>query len=415
MRRGDGPFLSFVTRNKMQGGYQHEQQAGVNDAVLQPKRRARFGVPVAATAAICAVLALALFMMQPEAITPSPPESPITENQEPTPVDGPIAEVIDHIGGMGCEAFMAYSALELENGNPWTPAVDLKTLPVFKSSFIRDGAGVPMHGLSEAQMMAKAKQVAADMGYKMRKVYSYPSEEELQRNAKIGAGPNVVCMAVAESDDARIEVEASGEITIWLEPALSLPTAYGKEATREEANATLAYLLAEYAPLLEMASSAPALSSDYSYAADRYLWYAGFENKGDLTERILGFNFDTIRFALDNDGRLYIIRRNQADLSQKIGDFPIISPDRAKELLLAGQCFSTVQEPIPGEQYVASVELIYRATGEQREYLVPYYRFLVEIPSWQLDNGLKTFGAFYVPAVEAKHLGDIPLWRDGFN
>ena len=35
---------------------------------------------------------------------------------------------------------------------------------------------------------------------------------------------------------------------------------------------------------------------------------------------------------------------------------------------------------------------------------MPYYRFYVELPDMKMDNGLKNFGAFYVPAVKAEYI-----------
>jgi hypothetical protein len=46
---------------------------------------------------------------------------------------------------------------------------------------------------------------------------------------------------------------------------------------------------------------------------------------------------------------------------------------------------------------------------------MPYYKFLVELPAMQRDNGLKTFGAFYVPAVKGEFLENMPLWDGGFS
>jgi len=46
---------------------------------------------------------------------------------------------------------------------------------------------------------------------------------------------------------------------------------------------------------------------------------------------------------------------------------------------------------------------------------MPYYKFLVEMPTMELENGLKTFGAFYVPAVKGEFLENMPLWDGNFN
>jgi hypothetical protein len=46
---------------------------------------------------------------------------------------------------------------------------------------------------------------------------------------------------------------------------------------------------------------------------------------------------------------------------------------------------------------------------------MPYYRFLVELPEMAQENGLKNFGAYYVPAVETEYITGLPLWNGSFN
>jgi hypothetical protein len=142
--------------------------------------------------------------------------------------------------------------------------------------------------------------------------------------------------------------------------------------------------------------------------------YDAYEGQGDAIEKILGYNFNYINFYPNETGELWIIRRYNADLSQKIGDYPIVSADEARELLLQGRYITTVPEGLPDEKYIASVELIYRA-GRYDGVFMPYYRFLAELPSMRRDNGLKTFGAYYVPAVESGYLTEMPVWDGGFN
>lgn len=45
---------------------------------------------------------------------------------------------------------------------------------------------------------------------------------------------------------------------------------------------------------------------------------------------------------------------------------------------------------------------------------MPYYCFYVELPEEERD-GLKTYGAYYVPAVEKEYLTNMPLWDGSFN
>ena len=92
----------------------------------------------------------------------------------------------------------------------------------------------------------------------------------------------------------------------------------------------------------------------------------------------------------------------------------VLSMEEAKALLLNGNYIPTVPEVMPGEVYIAGVELGYRA-GARDAYAMPYYRFYVELPGMEQEDGLKTYGAYYVPAVEGRYLTDMPVWDGSFN
>lgn len=69
---------------------------------------------------------------------------------------------------------------------------------------------------------------------------------------------------------------------------------------------------------------------------------------------------------------------------------------------------------LPGAEYVEDVELLY-LLGRREQYFMPYYRFLVELPQEARENGLKSYGAYYVPAVEEEYLTGLPVWDGSFN
>ena len=66
---------------------------------------------------------------------------------------------------------------------------------------------------------------------------------------------------------------------------------------------------------------------------------------------------------------------------------------------------------MPGAGYVAKTELIYM-TGEREQYYLPFYRFYVEVPELEREGGFKTYGSYYVPAVEESYLYQMPVWGE---
>ena len=130
---------------------------------------------------------------------------------------------------------------------------------------------------------------------------------------------------------------------------------------------------------------------------------------------MLNFSFNEVHLAPNDEGKLMLIRINdKLSCGEKIGDYPIISPEEAKDMLLEGGYITTVPYEMPGKKYIAKLELIYRS-GISENIWMPYYRFLVELPEMAQENGLKNFGAYYVPAVEAKYITGLPLWNGNFN
>lgn len=320
--------------------------------------------------------------------------------------------------GMGFEGYLAYDISELNNGNPWSENSDIKTLPVFQNPAIE---------LSADEMIQKTKEVALSLGLTIDSIYTNPTEEDLQKWRekeaalekflldRYGTAPSenenfepdsTPYEAVAICGDVTIKAEWYGLVRIFFENGVSLPDGYvfkNYGETDQQAKDAMQYLLEQYASVVAMESPALALFGDYTYYAQRTFSFKAYESSGSLTDRILGYNFNLVSFAPNDEGKLYIIDRDIYDLSQVIGEYPIISAEKARELLLQKQYITTVPEELPGAEYIASVELIYR-TQRYNEVFMPYYRFLVELPSMSKDNGLKDFGAYYVPAVEGKYL-----------
>ena len=108
------------------------------------------------------------------------------------------------------------------------------------------------------------------------------------------------------------------------------------------------------------------------------------------------------------------------DLSQKQGDYPIISAEQAEELLLAGHFYGSYhyiderEAPfLPTEADIVKVELIY-GSNEFHPFFQPFYQFTVALPEdcfeyYHNELGLKTYVQLFVPAVEGKYLAEMPF------
>ena len=103
------------------------------------------------------------------------------------------------------------------------------------------------------------------------------------------------------------------------------------------------------------------------------------------------------------------------DTSQVIGNYPIISVEEAKKLLLEGHYATSYgMSYVVDENDIKGVELMYRLYGLE-EYHMPYYRFWIEVPQEKQENGLNCYVAYYVPAIESQYIANMPTYGGEFN
>lgn len=89
-----------------------------------------------------------------------------------------------------------------------------------------------------------------------------------------------------------------------------------------------------------------------------------------MTEDILNYNFNRAAFYCNDNGEFYMVRIFNPNLSDKTGDYPVISASEAETLLLNGNYITTVPYEIAGKEYISKTELVYR-TGTYEKYYMP--------------------------------------------
>lgn len=365
---------------------------------------------VAAAACLCLVLS-GLFVMT------RPGNTPIGISGDLPQIAIPKYES----GGMGFEGLMYYSAEELENGNPWREDMELSTLPVFRNgSFDPSGAGVPF-GLSEAEMLAELENAASVLGLEILETEADTNATKSEDGTVIPG--DTVYSICGITGIGNLTAYADGSLVYRFPSGLKLPEAYHfthSDTSDTEAEEVMEYLTETYASLLNFGHPEVVLQGDYSFNGDFIRRYLVYDAGTDATESILNYSFRSAEFAPDDNGNLMLIRLNNGlCTAEKLGDYPLISVSEAKEKLLSGQYQTNVPVQMPGEQFLAKVELVYR-TGPKEELLLPYYRFYMELQDadgWQMtqDNGLKTYGAYYVPAIQDAYISNLSTYNGHFN
>lgn len=324
---------------------------------------------------------------------------------------------------MGFEGYRAYDISELVNNNPWGWEEQPTTLPVYKNQLSVD-ENFHLVGADFGKMRELLDEIAERFGLDTNTLQitdDTPDEETRQEiTAKLdGDVPDGYfdpTKLIAKAEGIEITVFQDMLVTVEFEPAISLPKKYNfsYSASYEETTEVAKYLQKKYSDFIHMEN--PQINiydGHYDYDLQRNYQISFFDAGKNITEAIINYNFNWVGFYCDDDGKLCLTSTRQPDLSQKIGNYPIITEGEAKDLLLKGNCITTVPYGLPEENYIAKTELVYR-TGSREQYFMPYYRFYVELPEEESD-GMKTYGAYYVPAVEEKYISNMPLWDGSFD
>lgn len=382
--------------------------------------------------ALAACLALAVFTVI-KIIPTNPVES------RPGLGDLPMLAITEDSGeAMGFEGYTAYDISEIVNNNPWTETAKISTLPVYQNLLAYD-ENYQVLGADFDKMKELLLNIAGRLDMDVdnleitdnapdEKTQAAITEKLVKTGESVPEGYFAPSAVILEDNGIEIEVDQQMTAKITFDPAITLPNEYNftNYATYEQVAAVAEYLKEKYKDLIGMDNPQVNIhGGDYatfsgedieSYGAQQAQRYSieFYDGSGDSTNQIINYNFFRVAFYCNDDSKLFLARVFQPNLSGKVEDYPIITADEAKELLENGNYITTVPEELPGLEYVAKVELVYR-TGGTEQYFMPYYRFYVELPDMERENGLKTYGAYYVPAVEGEYISNMPVWDGRFN
>ena len=326
--------------------------------------------------------------------------------------------------GMGFEGYMAHDISELVNANPWKEDIKLATLPVYKRAVDVDNYFV-VTGADWDKMQEFILDVADKLGLDKNKVTvtdNFAQEEETKDSSSISDGHSASSLLIINTEGIKIEVDQFMTATVSFEPAKSLPKKYNftDNASYVDCLAVADYLNNKYKDFI--GSKNPQINiygGSYDIYANQSYGIEFYNGSKDYIENIINYNFNRTAFYGDESGKLWLARIFQPDLSKKLGDYPVINSKQARELLINGNYITSVPYKMPGEEYIKKVELVYR-TGDMEECYLPYYRFFVELPEEENSeieskHGLKSYGTYYVPAVESSYLSNMPVWDGDFN
>lgn len=334
-----------------------------------------------------------------------PTSSPDVPDPVPTELPTLPVSMGPSLGGYGFEGYYVRDISDLKNTSPSQIGSLPDTLPVFRNAT----GGYPLQAATEeykAKMLTLCRSVAGRLGWDAENMTVVWDE----RNG--GLVPTTVTATGA--DGVKIEVDQFMTVTISY-PDRNRPFSENVLPTYDDAHKLAEKLLAEYRDLMNFANPQICITGGY-YNIDGEQSYdiAFVETGGTQTEELLEFFFHGAEFFCNEDGEPRIIRLRCTDLSDKVGDYPIITAQQAQAQLVAGHYITSCGWEMPGEAYIRKVELVYR-TGEYDEYFMPYYRFYVELLEEAPVEGCMHLAAYYVPAVAEEYLAPLSTWDGRFN
>ena len=307
--------------------------------------------------------------------------------------DLPTLEIGAHDGGYGYEGYLSHDISELVNANPWNENISLAALPVFRVK----------NDTSENKLEELITATAEKLNLK-------------GFNSVSNDGGAVF----AESESIKITATDTG-IFAYFKKAESLPERYnfGYYASYKDMKKSAGYLKNKYSALFKDGKYILNLYGGDCDIYGRQSYHISFyKDSDDIVQKIINYNFYKTFFTPNDNGELELINTDLPDLGNKIGNYPVISPDKAKELLYDGKYVTSSPTAIKKSDKTAQTELVYRFAPWEK-YYIPYYRFFVAEESTGNESlkkqGFKIYCAYYVPAVEEKYIANMPLWNGALN
>lgn len=303
-------------------------------------------------------------------------------------------------GGMGFEGFMAYDVSTLLDGNPSRENCEFTELPVFiePSNEIYSHGNLPVYTMDE--MEERLKDVAGLL-----------TDEEF---TPVDRHPNGDYYKAKAGNIELSMYSYSSRIYIEFENSVDLPPEYDicNTTDKDHAERSLEYLGEKYRDVIRMDNPTPTVFTDFDIYNEPLTTFALYDNSEDPLTALINYNLRKVYFY---GGRKLstISIYNNYDYKEFAGMYPIISYDEAYNKLISGDYYTTVWDEhyLPDgintdEIFFTGIE--YNRTNDYK-YTLPYYRFLIELHpertgDMKLADGMREFGAYYVPAVSPDYL-----------
>lgn len=320
------------------------------------------------------------------------------------------------LGGMGGPDGSVEPMTDIEN--PWSAEMNFETLPVYDNfsecsehnymtqtlKYVTDTLG---YDISEMQI--KDNFITDEMERKIREQWERHGvpEEDIQRMICISHiwGRTIIASIENEID---ISLNLNSRLDIKMEwcngKYFSIPNEYKPDSlTITEIDKAGRYMLDTYYKIFGISNPILTVNSSSDNCVE---YYEG----GTNAESFVNYQLKRVVFKFNTNGDIISIWFRSAGM-KKVGDYPIISIDEAKEKLLKNNylpIISTVEHNFDGTEPIGAVELVYLDSFEF-EYVMPFYHFEVGLTAEEVgygNSGETRYFEYYVPAITDEYLGE---------
>lgn len=317
--------------------------------------------------------------------------------------------------GMGYAAIRHYHIDQSYIQGPWNPSITIEKLPVYRNLQFSKTKGYISVGVERKALLSELKNLESKLGIQTKNIEfeSYASD----------APANKANYLTAKYDDEKLEIkiEADGSKRLHYEKKI-IPEGYNfyrGTLSQRDAEKSLDYLAEKYAFLTGFKNPKKATFGDYNIYAEFSREYYLYDEGKNVAESIVNYNLKRASFSpLDGDEpSTYISLDDYTKSLELVGNYPVISRQKASKLLRLGKYVSSVPYPVTSKSEIAAIDINY-VTVPYIEYWIPFYCFYVKLPR---DDGkitdwrLQSYGIYYVPAIPSKYIKSMKTYEGQFN
>ncbi|NDO46585.1 hypothetical protein [Clostridium sp. MD294] len=310
------------------------------------------------------------------------------KNTETKTVSLPTLPVEDYATYSASEGYLAYDISEIYNGSPWKEEWDITTLPVFYNVDFKNSSNAENYEHKINIMKNKMKyleEIAQNFGVTDNYTIKYGTEEGKLENKEISFQNYIY----------------DNTILITFKKPIKLPFE-NTQQNKEQSEKIISYFIDNYKDCFGWKEAEKALHFDYSIEGKKYFLLYAYEKGNTLEQELLNYHFNNVCIITNEKNEITSALFKKTDLSDKIGEYAIITSEQAKQLLYSGKYTSTLSNTFSQNMTIVKTELVYRNTIYDSIYM-PCYKFFVQLPHIEGD-GLRHYDVYYIPAIKQQYL-----------